>query len=489
MKPPPTSAAPAWFATLVGAVLAVAAVSAPASNGAEKRPNFLVVMADDCTYRDLALHGGQARSPHLSRLAAEGMHFTRCFQAAPMCSPTRHNLYTGLYPVKSGAYPNHALAKDEVRSVAHYLGEAGYRVGLAGKSHVGPPGVYPFESVPGFDSSCTRAPTLPHSLEGITEFMGRTAEEPFCLVVALVEPHSPWVMGDASAYPPDELELPPVFADTPETRELYSSYLAEITYMDSQLGDILGALEASGATEETLVLFLSEQGSGFPFAKWTCYDAGLQSAAVVRWPGVVAPGSATDAMVEYVDVLPTFLEAAAAAVPEALDGRSFLPVLRGDADEHKTHVFGIQTTRGVNFGSDHYGIRSVRSGEHLYIRNLTPDAVFSCAASRGQPWESWVRAAEAGDEHAAALVRDYRHRPAEELYDVRADPWNRRNLVDDPALGSVLAELRAQLDAWMEAQGDEGASTEMRAHERMRARRTQKGGAKGKTKGGAKRPR
>lgn len=450
-------------------------------------------MADDCTKGDLGIHGGQARTPNLAALAAEGMMFHRCFQAAPMCSPTRHNLYSGLYPVKSGAYPNHAMAHDGVRSVAHYLGEAGYRVGLAGKSHVGPGASYPFEEVPGFDQSCTRAPTLPHSVEGIGEFMARDSGEPFCLVVALVEPHAPWVMGDASAYPPAQLELPPVFADTPETREHYSRYLAEITYMDSQVGDILGALETSGASSETLVLFLSEQGSGFPFAKWTCYDAGLGSAAVVRWPGVVAPGSESEALVEYVDVLPTFLEAAAAPVPGVLEGRSFLPVLRGERDTHKARVYGIQTTRGVNNGSEFFGIRSVRSAGHLYIRNLTPEAVFSCAANKGEPWESWVRAAEGGDERAAVLVRDYLHRPAEELYDVVADPWNRNNLIDDPSLAEVRDGLRADLDAWMADQGDEGAATEMRALERMRPGRSGKaerrdakaGKAGGKGKGKA----
>lgn len=456
-------------------LLACAAVfpSSPAS--AAQRPNFLVIVADDCTYRDLELHGGQAKTPHLNRLAGEGMNFTRCFQAAPMCSPTRHNLYSGLYPVKSGGYPNHAVAREGVRSVAHYLPEAGYRVGLTGKSHVGPGSVYPFESVPGFDPSCTRSPTNSHTLESVTEFMGRDAAEPFCLFVALVEPHSPWVMGEASAYLPEDLKLPPVFVDTPETREHYARYLAEITYMDSQVGDVLGALEASGRADDTLVLFLSEQGSGFPFAKWTCYDAGLRSAAVVRWPGVVAPGSEADALIEYVDVLPTLLEAAGAAIPKILDGRSFLPVLRGETDEHKQHVFGIQTTRGVNNGAEHYGVRSARSGEYLYIRNLTPDVVFSCAANKGEPWDSWVRAAQAGDEHAATLVHDYRHRPAEELYDVRTDPWNRTNLIDDPGLEKVRADLRAELDSWMAAQGDEGAATEMRALKHMKARRTGKG--------------
>ena len=128
----------------------------------------------------------------------------------------------------------------------HHLGALGYRVGLAGKVHVKPDKAFAFTSVKGFDPSCVRNPTRPHDLQGITRFMGDKQDQPFCLVVALVEPHVPWVMGDASKYPPKTLKLPPNMADTPRTREAFSRYLAEITYMDKQVGDILKVLEQSG---------------------------------------------------------------------------------------------------------------------------------------------------------------------------------------------------------------------------------------------------
>ncbi len=117
--------------------------SSPAGEAA--RPNLVLILADDCTYRDLEVYGGQAKTPRLNRLAVEGMKFTRCFQAAPMCSPTRHCLYTGLYPVKSGAYPNHTMAYDWVKSIVHYLRPAGYRTFLSGKTHVNPKSVFNFE--------------------------------------------------------------------------------------------------------------------------------------------------------------------------------------------------------------------------------------------------------------------------------------------------------------------------------------------------------
>ena len=140
----------------------------------------------------------------------------------------------------------------------HHLGALGYRVGLAGKVHVKPQSVFPFQSIEGFDPNCVRNPTRAHDVAGIKRFMGE-GKAPFCLVVALVEPHVPWVMGDASQYPPKKLKLPPNIADTPRTREDFSRYLAEITYMDGQVGEILAVLEKTGKARDTLVLFTSEK--------------------------------------------------------------------------------------------------------------------------------------------------------------------------------------------------------------------------------------
>ena len=134
------------------------------------------------------------------------------------------------------------------------------------------------------------APTRPHDLAATREFISRNDDEPFCLVVALVEPHVPWVMGDASAYPPAKIKLPPNIADTETTRDAFSRYLAEITYMDSQVGELLQTLDAAGHADDTLVLFTSEQGSQFPGNKWTNWDTGVHTALIARWPGVVPHG-------------------------------------------------------------------------------------------------------------------------------------------------------------------------------------------------------
>jgi N-sulfoglucosamine sulfohydrolase len=385
---------------------------------------------------------------------------TQCFQAAPMCSPTRHNIYTGLYPVKSGAYPNHTFVKEGVQSVVHYLKPLSYRVALSGKRHINPPEAFPFEY-----SGKQNNPDM----AAIDTLLGECADSdtPFCLFACSNEPHTPYNRGDASQYPPDNVEIPPYYIATPNLRQQFSKYLAEITYYDGQVGEILSLLDRHDLADNTLVMVVSEQGSSFPFAKWTCYDNGLQSAMIVRWPGHIEAGTTSDALVEYVDVLPTFLEAAGGDIPEVLEGRSMLPVLTGTTDTHKQFVFGIQTSRGIHGGPDHYGRRSVRSKDFKLIHNLDPEARFFNGIANEPYFKAWEALAAAGDQRAKRLVEKYYSPPEFELYDVNADPFEEHNLGDDPQHAKVRATLQAELAQWMQQQGDEGQPTEIAAIERM----------------------
>lgn len=434
------------------------------SGGSRRQPNILIVIADDCTYNDLPLHGGRnAVTPNIDRLASEGLTFDRAYLAMAMCQPCRSELYTGLYPMRNGCAWNHSAARPSIESMPHRLRPLGYRVGIAGKVHVAPQQAFPFDPISGFDPSCVRNPTQPHDTAGISRFMADDAEQPFCLVVALVEPHVPWVMGDASAYPPGSLELPPNIADTPRTREDFSRYLAEITYMDGQVGDILQALDASGRADDTLVLFTSEQGSQFPGSKWTNWDTGLHTALVARWPGRAAAGARSDVLVQYADVLPTLVDAAGGDASEGgYDGASFLSALLGERSEARDFVYGMHNN--VPEGPT-YPVRTVSDGRHRYIRNLSPDDIYierhlmgaQGDGSLNNPyWATWLGEA-ANDAHTYELVRRYMSRPAEELYHTEADPYEMRNLAADPSAAEIKAWLSAELDRWMDEQGDPGA--------------------------------
>ena len=445
------------FALLLAAFLT-------ATTSTEAKPtNFLFVIADDCTFRDIGCYGGQAHTPNIDRLATEGMRMTHCFQCAPMCSPTRHNIYTGQYPVKTGAYPNHTSTYDHVKNITHYLKPLGYRVALSGKTHIGPRPIFKFEY------SGSKNPDMKALDKMMSECV--SSDTPFCIFACSNEPHSPWNKGDASRYPPEKVKLPPYLADTAAVRDGFSRYLAEITYYDDQVGQLLSLLDKHELAKDTLVVVVSEQGNSMPFAKWTCYDNGLQSAMVVRWPGKVPPNSISDAMVEYVDITPTFVDVAGGKQDPSLDGRSFAEVITGKRSEHKQFVFGEMTTKGIINGNASYPIRSVRSRTHKLILNLDHDQAFTNACTKSNEYKSILKAANNGDAHAAEVVHRYQYRPAVEFYDVIEDPLEMHNLADHPEHAETISQLRAELDSWMQSQGDQGIETERIANHQKNDKR------------------
>lgn len=441
-----------------------AGVSTGAQSPTKQKPNFLIVMADDCTYNDLSVYGGQnALTPNLDKLASQSLVFNRAYLGSAMCQPCRAELYSGLYPMTNGCAWNHSASRPGITTMPHHLGALGYRVGLTGKVHVRPAKAFPFAKVTGFDASCVRDPTKPHDPSGIRRFMTEKQDQPFCLVVALVEPHIPWVMGDPSKYPQKKIKLPPNIADTPTTRQAFARYLAEITYMDTQLGEILDVLESTGKADNTLVLFTSEQGSQYPGCKWTNWDTGLHTALIARWPDKVAPAKRTDAMVQYADVLPSLIDAAGGkATTHSYDGTSFLPVLLGRKSTHRRFVYGVHNN--IPEGPA-YPVRTVSDGRYRYIRNLTPNEIYiekhlmgwSGDGKLNNPyWATWVREAWS-DPHTYDLVKRYTRRPAEQLYHTAEDPYELTNLAEDPASSRIKASLSAELNRWMAQQGDPGA--------------------------------
>lgn len=447
---------------------------------ANQPPNILIFIGDDLTWRDCEPYGNpDVKTPNMAKLAAEGLTFDAMFTATAMCAPTRQQLYTGMFPVRNGAYPNHSRVYPGVRSIVHYLQDLGYRVGLAGKRHFGPAESFPFEFLTGREHDGGKGQDL--VLDAAQTFVRRDPEQPYCLVVASNQPHEPWNRGDPSVYDADKLTVPPHLVDCSETRRALTRYYAEITYLDGQLGRCMEIVDRSGQRDNTLVLFTSEQGASFSSGgKWTCYDTGLQTAFIARWPGVIEAGSRTSALTQYVDVVPTLIEAAGGE-PESLetgrpdahgnkgfDGRSFLSVLKGRNAEHRDYVYGAHTTRGIYRGSACYPIRSVRSRRFKYIWNLNYESVFYNIVSTGDGamLNVWKRYAES-DPRVAFLIRRYQHRPAEELYEVPQDPFELNNLAASGEYQEIKATLRAELLAWMGQQGDEGVSTELKALERQ----------------------
>ncbi len=425
----------------------------------KEKPNLVLFMADDCSYYDIGCYGSvDSQTPRIDKFATQGILFTKAYQAAPMCSPTRHNLYTGLWPVKTGAYPNHTMANEGTLSIIHHLKPAGYQVGLVGKSHVLPESVFPWDSyAPLTESNDINFAAVDSFINVCTK-----NHQPFCLFVMSNQPHTPWNKGNPAMFNPEKIKLPPFYVDTKYTRQQFCKYLAEINFMDGEFGQVLDKIDHYKIRDKTVVVYLSEQGNSLPFAKWTCYDVGVHSACLVRWPGVIKPKTVSDAIVEYVDIVPTFLEMAGTKPLSPLDGKSIVPLITGKAMDHKQYTFSLQTTRGIIKGSDYYGIRSVADKKYRYIMNLTPEITFENVSTNNEIFREWLKLSET-QAKAKEITGKYQHRPAIELYNLENDKYCLNNIALLPENKAIIEQMDKVLKEWMASCGDKGQETEMEA--------------------------
>jgi N-sulfoglucosamine sulfohydrolase len=439
-----------WFRPIVVLLISMCSTVVNGAN-LEARPDIVIFLADDHSYFDATPYGAtDLRTPNMQRLANAGMTFERAFVASPSCAPSRAALLTGLMPARNGAEANHARPRADIKKWPAYFKELGYEVVAFGKvSH------YKHTADFGFDYF---AHDTFHDHAGIPAAVDylkkRNRDKPLCLFVGSNWPHVPWPE-DHSGYDPATLRLPAGSVDTPLTREWRARYAAAVSKADSDLGTIMEATRAN-LGERTLFLFSSDHGTQWPFGKWNCYDAGIRVPLIVAWPGVVKPNTRTDAMVSWVDFLPTLVEVAGGKAPKGIDGRSFLPVLSGKEDEHRDRIFATHSGDGR---WNVYPIRSIRTAEWKYISNLHPEFTFTThidlPGNLGQRayWSTWEAAAKKNPE-VAAIVKRYHARPADELYDLNSDPHEQHNLAGDPKYASRLKRMKRELEKWMREQGD-----------------------------------
>jgi len=423
------------------------------------RPNLVLFIADDLGLVECSPYaraGGPtpASTPHMQRLAAAGLTFSHAFVASPSCAPNRASLLTGLHIARHGAINNHDQPRSDVKKWPAYFRELGYEVVAFGKvAHYKQTIHYGFDS---FNHDGYHDQAWTSAAVQFLRTRSRDNTRPLCLIVGTNWPHVPWPV-QPEGYDPDTLRLPPTLVDTPATRRAYARYLTAVTLADQHLGTIYDAAQKH-LDKNTLFVFTSDHGPQLPFSKWNCYDAGVRVPLIAAWPAVIEPGTHTSAMVSWIDLLPTFVHAAGGqpprtgAGPEEIDGRSFLPVLHDRSRRHRHLIF---TAHNRDKEMNVYPIRSARSGDWNYIRNLTPEARHTThidklpdRAEQGAYWPSWLAAAKT-DTRAATLIQRYHTRPAEELYDLIADPFEQKNLAADPAHAQRLGEMRAALDAWM----------------------------------------
>ncbi len=452
---------------LLGAVM-VAGGEAYGRHAAPAKPNIVFILADDMNRDSWGAYGSvDCKTPHIDRLASEGLRFDRAYCSAAMCAPFRQELYSGRTPWRTGTLPNHSKSKPDTQSIVHYLEPLGYRVALAGKSHVGPKECYPFEILKvGGDKAKDNNPLF---VKAAQKFIDEctTSNEPFCLFIASHDSHAPFTTGDRSMYDADALTVPPYWLDTPELRKELSKYYAEVSNFDALVGQMRGVLEERGLWEDTIFMVCSEQGTQLPFAKWTCYDNGLHLGLVARWAGVTPPGSVTGELISIADITPTLVEAAGGTLEEGdVDGKSFLPMLKGEKQVLHPYVFGAFSNCNINGSRERiYPIRVIRNKSFSLIynpnfENQTSNTTLDSARvmvngdSANAPKGGALAASWVSTYPGNELVHKLHHRPEYELYHLEKDPYELRNEINNPEYQTVVEEMKKQLHSRLAELGD-----------------------------------
>ncbi|EMI15938.1 heparan N-sulfatase, partial [Rhodopirellula maiorica SM1] len=322
-------------------------------------PDIVVYLADDLSAADLALYGGTSiRTPAIDQLAAEGMVFDQAFVASPSCAVSRAALLTGLMPARNGAEENHSYPNEDVLRLPTILNDLDYQTAAFGKvAHLRSAPDYHFDVI----DLRQHIPELRKTVKTFLE--ERTDPRPLALFVGVSDPHVPWP--SESTVDPQSITMPPQLLDTPRTRVQRSRYLQEVKDLDAYLAE-LRELTNKHLSDDAVFLFSSDHGSQFPFGKWTLYDEGIRVPLIVAQSGRIQAGTRTDAMVSWVDILPTLIDIAGGKVPNHLDGRSFAKVLRGETDSHRERIF---TTHSGDLLMNVYLSRSVRTDRYKLIWN------------------------------------------------------------------------------------------------------------------------
>lgn len=406
------------------------------------RPNICYLHSHD-TGRMIQPYGHAVSTPHLQRLAEQGVLFRHVHAGGPTCSPSRAALLTGQSPHSAGmlglAHRGFGLA-DPGHHLAHTLRAAGYHTALAGLQHVarseGVAGL-------GYDEVLGERGVAEQNAVGFLQ--GAAArEQPFFLDVGFFETHrrgredghftTGHVLGDG------RYVLPPApLPDTADTRADIADFAVAAGRLDAKIGSILQALGDAGLADDTLVIYTTDHGVAFPGMKCSLTDRGTGVAMVARGPGEFRGGRVVDALISQVDVFPTLCELLDVPAPEWLEGRSFLPVLRGAVEQVNDAVFSE-----VTYHAAYEPKRAVRTPRHVYIRNF---------GDLGRPV---LPNCDDGPSKTQLLEYGWQHRPvpAEELYDAGLDRTETQNVVDDPAYREVLADLRTRLEDWMRRTAD-----------------------------------
>lgn len=445
---------------------------------ATDKPNLLLITADDLNGDSMGWMGSKVgATPNLDKFAATCQRFEHFHVTAPICQPCREAFMTGRVPHRSGALGFNPIRLD-VPTLPEVLRSNGWFTAAINKTaHMQPPEKFQWDMK---QEGSGKNPALMR--DQFEEYLKAAAEvgKPFFINANITDPHRPWPGSDAAQagetspaaakpgkkrqranaanaapvkmFSPDEIVVPPMLEDLPDIRRELAQYFSAVRRMDETFAGLLTALKAGGQDTNTIVVFFSDNGISAPFSKATLFKSGAWSPLLIRWPGLEKPAFNHDDMIGGVDLMPTVLEFLGVAVPPGMDGRSFVPLLKGQKQDARDHVFTWVNT--VSSGRSFAG-RCVRTKTRAYLWNAWSDGQtqYKVEAMSGLMFGA-MRDAAASDARIKARVDHYIFRCAEELYDLERDPAERQNLIADPTYASEIARLKVLLFAEMKRTGD-----------------------------------
>ena len=455
---------PLWLTVVlsIGFPAALQAASEPGS----KPLNIMLFTADDLGYESVGCFGCKVRdiTPNLDRFASEGMRFELAHVTAAICQPSRGALGTGRYCHRSGVTGFYHTERD-IPTIMESLRLAGYLTGILGKvNHSTPKGTYTWDFTHD-QGELGQGRDPMRYYRYCREFLDRCRKEgkPFYFMVNSHDPHRPYqdpqnppFPGEAATpsrlYSPSEIIVPGYLPDLPGVRTEISYYYNSVRRCDDTFGMVMKALKESGFEQSTMVMFLSDNGIAVPFAKCNCYLASTHTPWIVRWPGVVKPGGVDcHHFISGIDFFPTAMEAAGLPPPSGVDGFSFVPLLKGGAQEGRDKVF---TQIDHQASGQFVPMRCLQDKKYGYIFTPWSDGTFRYRNSNEGLCMRAMEQAAKTDAWIASRVAMFRYRALEEFYDLEKDPSSLQNLMGDPRYAKVIEKMRGEMLSWMRQTGD-----------------------------------
>jgi len=430
--------------------------------------NILLIISDDHGTDAMGCYGNPVIStPALDQLAEDGIRFSNAFCTSASCSASRSVIMTGRFNHATAHYGhahgyNHFSTYDKEKSLVYYLEESGYRTGRMGKYHLAPESVYQFEHILRGNA---RNPV--DMADNCASFIEGSGDEPFFLLYCTVDPHrsgetvdipyKPNAFGNRDQgypgiskveYGPDQVLVPDFLPDTPECRAELAQYYQSVTRVDQGVGKLIEILKETGKYDNTLILYISDNGIAFPGAKTTLYDPGMKLPCIIKQPGQKKAGKVTDHLISWVDLTPTILDYVGAFPQEnRFHGLSFRGTLENPLGKGPEQVYASHTFHEITM---YYPMRVIRTHKWKFIFNIAWPLEYPSASDL---WASptWQSAYKNGREalYGQRSIEAYLKRPQFELYDIVNDPGEIKNLAYEQKYWEIVEGLKEQLQKFM----------------------------------------